>query len=253
MCTLAVFFQISCNRPLVVAANRDEFYERPSFSPRRISENPMIWGGLDLRMGGTWLGINECGMFAAVLNRKAPKDDTQRRSRGLLCLDLLRAENPLGALEILERERVWDYRPFNLVFGDRFHAFVASFRGQPSVKVVANPLSPGLHMITNLDVDDPLCPKISSAQKAFTGLIPQMEESAPDVIASRLQSMLARHDLALDDREPSASLCVHTDSYGTRSSAVLIQERLEKNFHFFYCDQPPCKGEMAKLSLDLKV
>ena len=68
MCTLAIHFHQSSKLPLVVAANRDEFYARRALPPRVISVRPWVAGGQDLNAGGTWFGVNEHDMVAAVLN-----------------------------------------------------------------------------------------------------------------------------------------------------------------------------------------
>src|SRR5512145_1458577 len=78
--------------PLLVAANRDEQYDRPSAPPQVLGEEPKIIAGRDLRAGGTWLGINEHGVLAALLNRRVNSGTVSfpdARSRGLLSLDLL--------------------------------------------------------------------------------------------------------------------------------------------------------------------
>ena len=73
---------------LVVAANRDEFYGRPSAPPSEIE--PGVVAGRDLVAGGTWLGMNRHGLFVAVTNRNAPVRTADARSRGLLALEALR-------------------------------------------------------------------------------------------------------------------------------------------------------------------
>ena len=93
MCTLALYFKVFPGYPLVVAANRDEHYDRPSAPPSITGTDPTILAGTDLRAGGTWLGVNEYGLLVGILNRRQkpgsiPQDNY--RSRGLLCLELLR-------------------------------------------------------------------------------------------------------------------------------------------------------------------
>ena len=71
MCTLAIYFQVDDEYPVVVAANRDEFYERPTIAPASLSRGPWVIGGKDLRAGGTWLGLNGHHLVAGLLNRRA--------------------------------------------------------------------------------------------------------------------------------------------------------------------------------------
>jgi uncharacterized protein with NRDE domain len=93
MCTLAIFYNVFDGYPLLVAANRDERYDRPAMPPALIAADPKILAGKDLSAGGTWLGVNEYGLLVGILNRRLNREVSARlqvRSRGLLCLDLLR-------------------------------------------------------------------------------------------------------------------------------------------------------------------
>jgi uncharacterized protein with NRDE domain len=69
MCTLAIYFKTFADYPIVVAANRDEYLARPALPPTTLAETPHIVGDKDLRASGTWLGINEHGKVAGLLNR----------------------------------------------------------------------------------------------------------------------------------------------------------------------------------------
>ncbi len=91
MCVLAVFIDLWPGRPLVVAANRDEYLERPSAPPQELE--PGIVGGRDLRAGGTWLGANRHGLLVALTNRRAPSRTPESYSRGLLALEALRCRS----------------------------------------------------------------------------------------------------------------------------------------------------------------
>ena len=80
MCTLAIYFQVTTDCPVVIAANRDEFLERPAVDPTTLLEHPHVVGGKDLRAGGTWLGISEHGIVAGLLNRRAENGANPRNS-----------------------------------------------------------------------------------------------------------------------------------------------------------------------------
>ena len=131
MCTLAIYFRATRDCPVVIAANRDEFLERPAGDPTTLHENPHLVGGKDLKAGGTWLGISEHGIVAGLLNRRAAENggNPDARSRGLLCLDALRRRTAREAAEFASRERGLDYDPFNLLMVSRTEAFVAYNRG----------------------------------------------------------------------------------------------------------------------------
>src|SRR5215213_3164107 len=114
MCTLAFYFQAFSHYPIVAAANRDESFTRPSAAPRQLSAAPWIYGGQDLLAGGTWLGINEHGILAAVLNRRTGLPaDPRRRSRGILCLEALEYASVEHAVDFVNAQSLDDYNPYN--------------------------------------------------------------------------------------------------------------------------------------------
>ena len=233
MCTLAIYFKVAPEWPVIIAANRDEFLDRPATDPAVLNESPHVVGGKDLRAGGTWLGINEYGLVAGLLNRRpAEEANPDARSRGMLCLDALRRSNAAEAAKFAGAERGGDYNPFNLLMASREAAYVAYNRGS-HIEVVN--LTPGLHLLSNLDVNDFECPKISRSYSRFAEL-GEMAQFRCDPIGGRsaLGSLLADHSTQLDARtgRPNA-LCLHLDAYGTRSSSLIFLGRNGEVRHFF--------------------
>lgn len=195
-------------------------------------------GGKDLRAGGTWLGLNEYGLVAGLLNRRpAEESNPDARSRGMLCLDALRRSTAADAARFAGSERGCDYNPFNLLMASRDQAYVAYNRGS-HIQVV--PLTPGLHLLTNLDVDDFECPKISRAYGRFAELAERPEfRDDPLAAQSALAALLADHSTQLDSRtgRPN-SLCLHLDAYGTRSSSMIFLGKRGKVCHRFAAGAP---------------
>lgn len=164
MCLVFVAFQMSADDPVMVGANREEDRKRPSTSPvcvRSGSRRCLIAGadrGPDGTFPeiGTWLGVNDMGMVVAVTNRRdgvLPWKD-QVRSRGLLAIDLLGCESPELAAELARDELVrGGFGGCNYLIASRAAAFVVQAPGKQSVSVER--LEPGIHAITNLDLDDP--------------------------------------------------------------------------------------------------
>jgi uncharacterized protein with NRDE domain len=244
MCTLAIYFRATRDGPVVIAANRDEFLERAAADPITLLERPHIVGGKDLRAGGTWLGISEHGIVAGLLNRRAENGgNPDARSRGLLCLDALRCRSAHEAAEFAARERGSDYNPFNLLMVSRTEAFVAYNRGA-AIEVVE--LKPGLHLLSNLDVDDFECPKISASYGKFAEL-GNRADFQRDPIGQRaaLGALLADHNTQLDSRSgrPNA-LCLHLENYGTRSSSLIFMRDTHEIAHYF-APGPPCRTAYA--------
>ena len=97
MCTLAIYVRTFPDFPLVVAANRDEFLARPTSAPTLLDRDAAIFGGRDDLAKGTWLAVTRRGMVGALLNRRSEEPpDPRRRSRGQLCVDMLRADSANG-------------------------------------------------------------------------------------------------------------------------------------------------------------
>jgi uncharacterized protein with NRDE domain len=240
MCTLAIYFQATPDCPVVIAANRDEFLERPAADPTTLLEHPHVIGGKDLKAGGTWLGISENGIVAGLLNRRADNGgNPDARSRGLLCLDALRRKTAREAAEFAASERGSDYNPFNLLMASRTEAFVAYNRGE-SIEVVE--LKPGLHLLTNLNVNDFECPKISASFGKFAALGQQAEfQRDPVGQRSALGALLADHNTQLDPRSgrPNA-LCLHLENYGTRSSSMIFMSGDGREVAHYFAPGPPC-------------
>jgi len=233
MCTLIALHRCLPDVPLVVAANRDEYLDRPSEGPATRAGG--IVAPLDLRAGGTWLGVNPAGVFAAVTNRPGPPDPA-RRSRGLLVLDALAAESAVEAAVLLRRLPERAYNGFNLFVADAEDAFVAVYRD--AVRVTA--LAPGAHVIGNADPDDRGVPKVARLLDAVAPLA-----GAPLAVAwRRLAAVCRGHD---GGGSPLDDTCIHAGGYGTRSSTLLalgapgVPDRLR------FAGGPPCRTAYADL------
>jgi len=245
MCTLAIYFQATRDYPVVIAANRDEFLDRAATDPTTLCESPHVIGGKDLKANGTWLGISEHGIAAGLLNRRAEDGGNPRaRSRGLLCLDALRYRTAAEAASFAAGQRGSDYNPFNLLMVSREQAFVAYNRGA-AIEVVE--LKPGLHLLSNLDVNDFECPKISASYGKFAELGANTEFQR-DPVAQRaaLGTLLADHNTQLDSRsgKPNA-LCLHLGDYGTRSSSMIFMRGGTSEISHYFAPGPPCQTAYA--------
>jgi len=248
VCTLAVYVGCFHDHPLIVAANRDEAFARPSLPPAALRDDvPRAFGGRDVSAGGTWLGINEKGLVAGVLNRQVrlPRDLTCR-SRGQLCLDLLGCHDAAEAAARVAREPAGRYNPFNLLLADVTAAFVASQAAGDAPRVER--LERGLHLLTNLDVNDPRCPRIGASHAGFAAAGDAFAADGDlDALVRRLAALLADHTTALDPRGPGA-LCVHGDGYGTRSSTIIVRDAPGRT-RWYHADGPPCRTPLAPLAL----
>jgi uncharacterized protein with NRDE domain len=241
MCTLAIYFQHFADFPVIVAANRDEYLARPTLPPTILSEHPTIVGGKDLRAEGTWLGLNEHGILAGLLNRRNgdAENNPNLRSRGLLCLDVLRHNTARRAADFVASQHADEYNPLNLLIAARDAAFVAYNRFG---KLELIELRPGFHLLTNIDIDDFECPRISRSHNRFAELGARSDFAAnPLLHHGELGRLLADHSTQLDPRSGRPnSLCMHLGDYGTRSSSLIFMGRDVTQVNHYFAAGPPC-------------
>lgn len=255
MCTLAVWRRVSPLYPLVVVANRDEFFGRAATPPAPWPSDPAMVAGRDLVAGGTWLGarVDGSGRIVGLLNRRPqadrPGSGPGERSRGLLCVETLAADKLDEALAPLDDAEVARYGGFNLFVADLDRALVVD-NGDGARRVN---LDPGLSVLTNLDVNDPRCPRLAGATRRCEALVPLLAGGADvDVLVPALAAVLASHDDPGEGEDPVAvarfgrsvasqfsKVCVHTDDYGTRSSSMIFVGT-DGAVRYFHADGPPC-------------
>jgi uncharacterized protein with NRDE domain len=247
VCTLAVFSRVLPGLPLVVAANRDEFYARPAEGPTLLSTTPLVVGGRDLVAGGSWLAVDEHEVVVGVLNRRTEKPpDPTRASRGALCVALARSGSVARAADLLGSLDPDEHNPFNILVADRERAVVAQNR---SDGVALQELPPGTHLLTNLDLNDATCPRISRSAQRFQRVATSYGGSRDrSALVAALHAVLADHLIALDDRAPTDQLCIHTEAFGTRSSSILLADEAG-GFQFLHASGAPCRTSYRRVPL----
>jgi uncharacterized protein with NRDE domain len=231
MCTLIALHRCIPGVPLVVAANRDEFEGRPARGPAlRETEHGIVVAPLDARAGGTWLGVNPAGMFAAITNRRSDAPDPQRRSRGLLVLDALGAASAAEAAAAALETPPGAYNPFNLFVADRERAFAITYGVTP--KCIE--LAPGPHVIGNAELGAKPPTKVARLADRAARLA-----TAPGVaLLEGLAEVCRGHD---GGGGPTDAACVHAGSYGTRSSTLLRLAETASENELLYADGAPCR------------
>ena len=210
MCLIVVGLRAAPRYPLIVAANRDEQHARPSASASWWAESPRVLGGRDLQAGGTWLGLDRIGRFAAVTNIREPNRPLAPSSRGTLVADFL--TSPGSAAEHAARA-VRDgsaFGPFNLFVYDGGELWFASNRA------AAARLGPGLHSFSNAPagVD---WPKTASAR---TGVEQLLAEPSP--LEPLFEVLAERDDSGTAEQRYQRTHFVVGPVYGTRCSTVLL-------------------------------
>jgi uncharacterized protein with NRDE domain len=167
MCTLVLLRRPGHQWPLLLGANRDEMLDRTWTPPgRHWPDRPEVTAGRDDLAGGSWLGVNDHGVAAAILNRTGSLGPLAgKRSRGELVLDALDYGDAVDAATALSGLDAEAYRPFNLVVADDRDAFWLAHRGRGRVAVT--PIPEGLSMLTARELDDETSPRIRRYRPRF--------------------------------------------------------------------------------------
>jgi hypothetical protein len=241
MCTLVILRRPRAAWPLLLAANRDEFYSRPSLAPgRHWPDRRHIRAGLDLQAGGAWLGVNDAGVIAGLLNCHGTFQlDPGSRSRGDVVLRALDHRRACLAAEAFTALDPTGWRPFNLIVADADEAFWLCHRGGRAM--VATAISPGLHMIEGGDLDDDASPRLRHYRPRFRAA------RVPDPTAGQWQGW---HEVLADRGgpigQPEAAMCVAeipipgAGLAGTVSSALMALPRDAKTpTVFLHANGPP--------------
>lgn len=247
MCTLAVYVRCASPIPLLVAANRDEFLDRPAAEPRLLAADPWVVAGQDLSAGGTWFGVNGAGLVVGLLNRRRPGGpDAGLRSRGLLALETLQQHSLDDARRRLAAEDGAAYNAFNLLVADHRGALVATNRGGGGMQITQ--LDAGVHLLTNLELNDPTCPRIAKSSQRFRAVDLATAPAAVALLPA-LRAILSDHSTALDPRaEVIDTLCVHLPGYGTRSSSIVAADATGR-LRYWHAPGPPCSTAYEEVPL----
>ncbi|HYW05191.1 MAG TPA: NRDE family protein [Gammaproteobacteria bacterium] len=227
MCLLFVAWEAHPRYRVVVAANRDEFHQRPTAPAAFWEDHPEVAAGRDLQAGGTWLGVARTGRYAAVTNyREAASPPDAERSRGELVSGALLYPGPTGDyLRAVER-RGREYQGFNLLAGDGDGLWYYSNRdGHP------RRLTPGLYGLSNGLLDTPW-PKLAGGRTDFSRLLAGTDRIEPESLFALLADETPAPDEALPDTGMSlererrlSARFVRGPEYGTRSSTVILIDR----------------------------
>ena len=167
MCTLVILRRSEHAWPVLIGANRDEMIDRPAKPPaRHWPDRPEVVAGLDLEAGGSWLGVNDWGLAAAVLNRQGSLGRaTGMRSRGELVLEALDHADAVDAAAALSDLSPAAYRSFNLIVADNRDAFWLSHAGGRRIEV--HPIEDGLSLIAAGDLNELTTPRLVLARPRF--------------------------------------------------------------------------------------
>jgi uncharacterized protein with NRDE domain len=258
MCTILILRHVHPDYPLVLAANRDEFYGRPATAPQVLLERPRVVGGKDLERSGTWMGVTAEGFFVGLTNQRSlGPADRSLRSRGEVVVRTLEAGSVEAAERYLDTLRPGDFNAFNLLYGDARRLRVAYARTAAAALERAD-VPAGVHVLPNDVIDCAELPKVARARSLAARL-----SGAPwPQLAAGLQALMADHALpplaTVPEPPPAAlfprevvhqlqALCIHTPLYGTRSfSLVALQPG--RVAHYLSGEDTPCRAHLHEVT-----
>lgn len=224
MCLVLIAHQIAENTPLLVLANRDEFYNRPTAAAERWESCPELIAGRDLVSGGSWFGARN-DRWAAVTNiREGVRDKGKhnKKSRGWLVRDYLQGDmSPAEFLTSLETTTD-DFAGFNLLLGDAEGVMYTSNREGHT-----KPLRPGIYCLSNSLLDTPW-PKVVRAKEGFSRLLGKPgfnHEEAFAILTDTTRAAdteLPETGIPLEWERDLSAIFVTRTGYGTRCSTLLM-------------------------------
>ena len=225
MCLILVAWRVHPDYPLVVAANRDEFFARPAAEAAWWKDAKNVFAGRDLEAGGTWLGLGRDGRFAGLTNfRDPPRNRNDAPSRGALVADFLTGnESTAAALARLQAQGP-RYNAFNLFVSDG-----DSLGIYESASGSARILEPGIYALSNHLLDTPW-PKVTAGKSRLARALRALPDDTP--LRELLRddrpapdAALPRTGVSLAWERMLSSAFIRAPGYGTRCSTVITRDR----------------------------
>ncbi len=225
MCLILFGIETNPEFPLILAANRDEFYNRPTQPMEFWPDRPDILAGKDLQAGGTWMGISKQGRFAALTNyRDLSNLKSNAPSRGDLILKVLEYQGSVpDALKLLDKTAT-DYNGFNLLAGETGQV-AQTFCYSNQDRMITH-VQPGIHGLSNHLLDTPW-PKVANGKNQLKSIIetaPENNEALFNLLTDTSRpedSQLPDTGIGLEWERLLSPLFIQSPSYGTRSSTLM--------------------------------
>ena len=233
MCLINFAYNSHPDFPLIVAANRDEFYQRPTKKAQFWDDFPTILAGRDLQQGGTWIGVSKTGNFAALTNVRELTQMENARTRGELVVNFLKENiTPTDYLEKIKNKSN-QYNGFNLLVGSVSSLYWFSNRDGRIFEV-----EDGIHSVSNAALNTPW-PKVKKGKEQLQNCLKHdCKEMLIDCLLESLrvdtqaaQSELPDTGVGLYWEKILSPLFIKSENYGTRASTVILFGR-NQNIHF---------------------
>lgn len=226
MCLILFSHRTHPRYSLILAANRDEFFDRPTEPAGFWSDAPEILGGRDRQAGGTWMAVQHNGRWAAVTNfRDGTRPPAGSRSRGDLVAEYLRGKQSAKSYADAIQRRRNDFGGFNLLVGDRLGVVFVS-----SQLPASRSLEPGLYGLSNHLLDSPW-PKVERGKRRLRDLVNASNELPAEALLELLadrqlaeESALPRTGVSPEWEKTLSAVFITAPGYGTRASSVLLMD-----------------------------
>jgi len=223
MCLIVLAVRQHPDYPLIILANRDEFYQRPTAPLHRWAESPEVWAGKDLQHGGTWACWHATGRFAALTNIRRPGAMYDgKRSRGELPLEFLRQQGDPEEFAHSLSGMADEFAPFNLLYGTSEQLYYSTSDALDPI-----PIEEGIHGLSNASLDVPW-PKVEHVR----GQLGSCLSKAGPITTEALFDCMLRVDAFPDEQLPEtgvplawerilSSPFIVSEEYGTRSTLLI--------------------------------
>ena len=241
MCLIVFAWKSHPQYKLILAANRDEFFERKTKKAQFWQDDSQILAGRDLQAGGTWMGITRNGRFAALTNYRDLKDIKENApSRGKLTAEYLKENYTVEEFFQKIKENIKEYNGFNLIMGNKDDLWYLSHKKESLIKI-----KPGIHGLSN-HLLNTSWPKVKNGKERMKKIIERDFILSEDLLLALKDETLAPDDQLPDtgvglelERNLSASFIL-MDQYGTRCSTILL---IDKNDQVLFHERNYEKGK----------
>jgi uncharacterized protein with NRDE domain len=254
MCLLLIANKVHPLYKLVIAANRDEFYDRPASPADFWNEYPELLAGKDLEAGGTWLGITRNGRLSAITNFRNFHSPIKENapSRGNLTTDFLLGKESLQSYTETLKNSSSNYNGFNLIYGIKNELFYYSNQTKVEIK-----LTEGIYGISNALLDTPWT-KIKRSKRIFSEIL-----NRDDNIIENIFVLLNDKETAPDEELPDtgldmerekalSSIFIKTSKYGTRCTTVLLIDN-DDNVRFIETTYHPVEDNFSGVKFEFTI
>lgn len=251
MCTLLILFRPREKWPLIIAGNRDEMIDRPWLSPgKHWADSPNIIAGKDLTAGGSWLGVNKCGLVTTILNRKnslGPSND--KLSRGNIVINILKNNNIENALTYIKSIDNSKWKPFNLFIANNKNAYWIKSTSKNKIKI--NRITEGKHFLDSQDLNSNLSDRYNHNNIRFKSL------KHPNPEKSKWQEWIDfLSDKSHPKDKPLAAMNINNNSiknYRTISSSIIAIPTNKNKINklvpiFLFSDTSPDKNNFYSIN-----